>query len=152
MAHFRNMVRTACTCAYASAAGAQGGAVAAAWVTQPARVDVPGLAAGAAELAADTRVLSARVLIAVSDPAHAATREAQLRPGGDARIAAALLLDTMREDAARALLARVRGVLQDHAPDKDDPQGARVAANVYRLLGRWDAPRDVRDDTARAAP
>ena len=86
MANFRNMTRTVCLPAYRSQGSALGGCVVAAYIEQPARIDEGGLLEAAARHERDSRVLGVQVWRAAPDPAHAVTREAKLRPGGDRRI------------------------------------------------------------------
>ena len=139
MAGFRNMRRTACTLAYRSQRAALGGCAVTACAEQPAAIDEAGLMKEAAVLERDPRVLGVQLWRAVPDPAHPASSEAKLRPGGDRRIEAALVVDVMREQDGAALeetvLAAIRKCAAMTAPGK-----APVHAGTYRLLGVWHAP------------
>jgi hypothetical protein len=139
MANFRNMMRTACLPVYRSPRAALGGCVVAAYVEQPARVDRGGLLEGATQCERDPRVLGLQVWQAAPDPAHAATPEAKLRPGGDRRIAAALVLDVMREEDGWALEGRIREALRNSVLSETRSGDAFIHLNVYRLLGLWQA-------------
>lgn len=136
MAQFRNMVRTACTVLHRSPGAALGGCAAVAFVEQPAAVRDDLLKAQAIEAERDPRAMRVQAWRAAHDPAHAATRESLLRPGGGRRIAAALVVDVLREADGWALKDRLAGALHDSlAGDAAQP----VQFNVYRLLGQWQA-------------
>jgi hypothetical protein len=147
MAHFRNMTRTVCSLEHRTRSSALGGCVVAAYIEQPAEVDDRGLLEAAAACERDPRVLGAQLWRAVPDPAHAATSEAKLRPGGDRRIEAALVVEVMREHDGVELEKRICAALRKCA--KADVSGesgrdrAVVCCGVYRLLGAWQA-RDLR--------
>lgn len=130
MAHFRNMVRTACVPVRRSGAGALGGCAAVGWLQQAAAADVDALLALADEYQRHPDVLGVQVWRAAADAGSAST-EATLRPGGDARIAAAIVLDVMREGEARDVSASLADALADVVPQ-------RAATGAYRLLARWD--------------
>ena len=143
MANFRNMIRTACLPIYRSPrAAALGGCVVAAYVEQPARVDRSRLIDGATGCERDPRVLGLQVWQAAPDPAHAATPESRLRPGGDRRIEAALVVDVMREEDAWALEAAIGAALRDSVQSESGAESVPVRSNVYRLLGLWRAQGD----------
>jgi hypothetical protein len=131
MARFRNMVRTACIPVRRSAAGALGGCVAVAWIPQPA-TEGDELLRLADEYQRDPRVLNVQVWRAAPDAGSSST-EATLRPGGDARIEAAIVLDAMREADARELADSLATSL------KAAVRG-RSHSGAYRLLARWDRP------------
>lgn len=140
MANFRNMMRTVCRPAYRSQGSPLGGCVVAACVEQPARIDDGGLLEAAARCERDSHVLGVQVWRAAQDPAHAVTSEAKLRPGGDRRIEAALIVDVMREPDGRALEDSLRAALRDSVVLECGAQSAPIHVNVYRLLGVWHAP------------
>ena len=139
MASFRNMIRTVCSPAYRSRGSALGGCVVAAYVEQPAGIDASSLLEGAAACESDPRVLGVQVWRAAQDPAHAASSEAKLRPGGDRRIEAALVVDVMREQDGLALEQQVCSALRESVLPESRPGNATVHSNVYRLLGVWPA-------------
>jgi hypothetical protein len=139
MAGFRNMRRTICTLAYRSPLAALGGCAVAAYAEQPAAVDEAGLLKEAAALERDSRVLGVQVWRAVPDPAHATSSEAKLRPGGDRRIEAALVVDFMREQDGAALEETVHSAVRQ-STRKAGPEEALIHAGTYRLLGVWHAP------------
>jgi hypothetical protein len=64
--------------------------------------------------------------------------EAKLRPGGDRRIEAALVVDVMRERDGLALEETVRSAVQQSAR-KAGPEDAPIHAGTYRFLGVWHA-------------
>lgn len=134
MAHFRDMTRTVCTAVYRSKPAALGGAVAAAYVEQPAAFDRAALTRDAAACAADPRALSVQAWQAAPDAAHGATSEAKLRPGADRRVSAALVIDVMREADAAHFEARAADALRRCSGE------ARVHGGIYRLLGAWTKP------------
>jgi hypothetical protein len=128
MARFRNMVRTACIPVRRSAPGALGSCVALAWIPQPAaRCDQ--LLALAGEYQRDPRVVNVQVWRAAPD-AGSSSAEAALRPGGDARIEAAIVLDAMREADARELAAGLAAALGTTA-------SGTARSGAYRLLAQW---------------
>lgn len=137
MANFRNMIRTACTPVYRSPRAGLGGCVVVAYVEQPARLDCGALLEAAGALGRDPRVLGLQAWQAAPDPAHAATPESKLRPGGDKRIEAALVVEVLREQDGWALEVPVCEVL-----GKCVTGGSPLHINVYRLLGLWHAERD----------
>jgi hypothetical protein len=130
MAHFRNMVRTACVPVRRSGPGALGGCAAVGWLPQAAAGDGDALLALADEYQRHPDVLGVQVWRAAADAGSAST-EATLRPGGDARIAAAIVLDVMRESEARDVSASLADALAGVVPQ-------RAATGAYRLLARWD--------------
>jgi hypothetical protein len=135
MASFRNMVRTVCLCVHRSDAAVLGGCAAAAYIEQPHGIDHARLLRHATELDRAPGILGIQIWRAVHDPAHATTREAQLRPGGDRRIEAAVVAQVLREADGRAAEGAIRKALeQSGAP------AASIHLNVYRLLGQWRAP------------
>lgn len=136
MAHFRNMMRTACVLAYHSSPGVIGAYAAAAWVESPAAVDADRLLRAALSLKGEPRALCVQLWRAAPDPAHAANREARLRPGGDRRIEAALVVDGMREADALQLEESAAAAIRHSVA-----AGAVARSGVYRLLGSWRAPR-----------
>jgi len=137
MAGFRNMRRTVCTLAYHSPSAALGGCAVAAYAEQPAAIDEAGLLEEAAALERDPRVLGVQVWRALPDP-QATSSEAKLRPGGDRRIEAALVLDVMREGDGAALEKTVRSAVRQ-CTRKAGAEEAPVHAGTYRLLGVWHA-------------
>ncbi len=134
MAGFRNMRRTVCTLGYRSPRASLGGCAVAAFVEQPATIDEASLLEGAAVLERDPRVLGVQVWRAVPDAA--ASSEAKLRPGGDRRIEAALVVDTMRERDGTALEETVRSAVRQ-STRKAGPEEAAIHAATYQLLGVW---------------
>ncbi len=82
----------------------------------------------------DPRVLGVQVWRAVPDAA--ASSEAKLRPGGDRRIEAALVVDTMRERDGTALEETVRSAVRQ-STRKAGPEEAAIHAATYQLLGVW---------------
>jgi len=139
MASFRNMMRTACVVAYRSQGSAFGGCVVAAFVEQPARVDQVALIERARQCERDARVLGVQVWQAAPDPVQAATNEARLRPGGDRRIEAALVVDVMREEDGRSLDVPICAALRQSVTSETGAGGVPIHSNVYHLLGRWHA-------------
>lgn len=137
MANFRNMVRTACFPIYRSRGNALGGSVAAAFVEQPARIDDRRWREEATQIERDPKVLGVQVWRAAHDPAHAVTSEAKLRPGGDRRIEAALVVDVMRAHDGWALEGPICAALRQGVGRESDPEGVPIQFNVYRLLGLW---------------
>ena len=126
MKGFRNMVRTACSVAYRSPRPALGGCAIAAWAEGPASIDEAAMLEEAAALERDPRVVGVQVWKAAQGPASAGSSEAKLRPGGDRRIEAALVVEAMREDEGVELEEVIRSALGE---------GAHVG--TYRLLGAW---------------
>jgi hypothetical protein len=142
MANFRNMMRTACLSIHRSPGAAVGGCVVAAYVEQPARLDPGRLLEAAAACERDPRVLRLQVWQAAPDPAHAATPEAKLRPGGDRRIEAALVVDVLREEDGWALEGPICAALRTSVLGEARSGSVPIHINVYRLLGLWHAQRD----------
>jgi hypothetical protein len=140
MANFRNMMRTVCFPAYRSQGSALGGCVVAACIEPPVRIDDAGLLEAAARCERDPRVLGVQVWRAAQDPAHAVTSEAKLRPGGDRRIEAALVVDVMREQDGRARVESIRAALLQSVVRESATESPPMHVNVYRLLGIWRAP------------
>jgi hypothetical protein len=138
MAGLRNMRRTVCALSYRSPRAALGGCAVTACAEQPAGIDEAGLLERAAGLARDPRVLGVQIWRAVPDPAAAPSSEAKLRPGGDRRIEAALVVDVMRERDGLALEETVRSAVQQSAR-KAGPEDAPIHAGTYRFLGVWHA-------------
>jgi hypothetical protein len=134
MAHFRYMTRTVCTLAY-RAGNACGGYAAVAYVEQPAMVDMNLLLSEARHFANDASAIGVQAWHAALDPAHGATTEAKLRPGGDRRIEAALIVDAMREADAVWLEERVAGALRRSVKGEIP----KLESGVYKLLGVWEA-------------
>jgi hypothetical protein len=97
------------------------------------------LLAGASLCERDPRALGLQVWQAAPDPAHAATSEAKLRPGGDRRIEAALVVDVMREADGWALEGQIRSVLGNSVSGQTGMGSIPIHINVYRLLGQWHA-------------
>jgi len=128
MKGFRNMVRTACSVAYRSPRQCVGGCVVTAYTEQPATVDGIGLDR-------DPRVVGVQVWKAAQGPASATSSEAQLRPGGDRGIEAALVVDILREDDSAALEDTVRAALSRST--KQVPDNVHIHVGTYRLLGAW---------------
>lgn len=124
MAHFKNMVRTACIPVRRSAPGALGSSAAVAWIPQPASLGDELLRA-ADECQRDPRVVNVQVWRAAPD-AGSSSAEASLRPGGDARIVAAIVVDAMRDADARELAASLRA-----------SAGGSAHTGAYRLLAQW---------------
>jgi len=137
MGGFRNMWRTSCSLAYRSPHAALGGCVVTARVEPPAALDDSRLMQSAAALARDAHVLGVQVWRAVPDPAHAANPEAKLRPGGDSRIEAALVVDCMREQAGHQLQGQVEGALRRSIDGRAAEGETSVNVGIYRLLGMW---------------
>jgi len=142
MAGFRNMRRTSCSLAYRSSSAALGGFVVTAWVEPPVALDDARLAQAAATLARDPGVLNVQVWHAVAEGAPAST-EAKLRPGGDSRIEAALVVDCMREPAGQELLARVDGLFGACVGARAGESATIVHMAIYHLLGAWNARREA---------
>jgi hypothetical protein len=140
MASFRNMIRTACWPTYRSPRTTVGGCVAVAYVDRPARIDGERLVGQAMRCELDLRVAAVQVWQAVEDPAHAATPEAKLRPGGDRRIEAAVVAEVLREEDGWALQSTFSAALRDSVLDGSGGDATPIRFNVYRLLGRWLAP------------
>jgi hypothetical protein len=135
MSHFRNMLRTAFVPVRRAESPARGGCVAVAWVRQPAPVDAALLQQACGELRRQAGVLALHCWRAAPD-AGAVSTEAQLRPGGDARAEAAVVLEVMREQEGAALRPLLeRALLAACGPSS----GAAVATGVFRLLGSWRA-------------
>lgn len=137
MAGFRNMRRTVCNLAYRSPRAALGGCVVTAQVEQPASIDEAGLLGAVAALERDPRVLGVQVWRAAPEPAPSS--EAKLRPGGDRRIEAALVIEVMREEDGVALEETVLAAARRCAR-MAGPEEVPVRAGTYRLLGVWHAP------------
>ena len=138
MAGFRNMRRTVCFLAYRSPRGTLGGCAVAAYVEQPAAIDAVLLQEGAAALERDPRVLGVQVWRAMHDPAGATSSEATLRPGGDRRVEAVLVVDVMREEDGAALEVPTRAAVQQGAGGARTAE-APIHCAAYRLLGVWRA-------------
>jgi len=139
MAGFRNMQRTICVLAYRSPRAPLGGCAVAAYAEQPAAVDEAGLLEETVALERDRRVLGVQVWRALPDPAAATSSEAKLRPGGDRRIEAALVVDVMRESDGAALEQTIRSAMRK-STRKAGPRETAIHAGTYRLLGAWRAP------------
>jgi hypothetical protein len=139
MASFRGMMRTACFPAYRSRDWALGGCVVAAYVEQPAEIDDRILLRGAAACERAPRVLGVQVWRAAPDPSHATSSESKLRPGGDRRIEAALVVEVMREQDGWVLEQRVCTALRESVNPESSASNAAIQGNVYRLLGVWQA-------------
>jgi hypothetical protein len=135
MAGFRNMRRTVCTLAYRSPRAALGGCAVTAYAEQPVAVDEAGLLEAAAGLERDPRVLGVQVWRAAPDAA-ATSSEAKLRPGGDRRIEAALVVDVMRERDGTALEETVRSAMRQSTRNAGNEE-VPIHAGAYRLLGVW---------------
>jgi hypothetical protein len=135
MAGFRNMRRTVCALAYRTPGAALGGCTLVAYAEEPAAIDEAGLLEGAAALERDSRVLGVQLWRAATGPAFSTSSEAKLRPGGDRRIEAALVVDLMREQDGTALEAPVRAAMRRGAGS------AAIDVTTYRLLGVWHARR-----------
>lgn len=114
----------------------------AAYVEQPARIDSSALLEGARACERDSRVLGLQVWQAAPDPAHAVTPESRLRPGGDKRIEAALVIEVLREQDGWALEAPIREALGKSVLSERSLGSVPIRTNVYRLLGLWHATRD----------
>lgn len=136
MAHFRNMTRTACALYYHSDPNVLGAHVATAYAESPAAIDRDQLLRDALPLRRNPRALCVQLWRAAPDPAHAANREARVRPGGDRRIEAAILIEAMREADALHLEESAAAAMR-HSTGA----GATVRSGVYRLLGNWRSPR-----------
>jgi hypothetical protein len=134
MAGFRNMRRTACALAYRSPRAALGACAVTAYAEQPAAVEETGLLERAAALGRDPRVLGVQVWLAVSGVATSS--EAKLRPGGDRRIDAALVVDVMREQDGAELEETVFSAMRKSASNAGE---TAIHASTYRLLGVWHA-------------
>ena len=138
MANFRNMMRTVCSLEYRSPGATLGGCVVAAYVEQPARIDDRRLLDAAIAYERDAGVLGVQAWRAVHDPAHAVTSEAKLRPGGDRRIEAALIVELLREEDGERLKERVCDALRACVSREESASpDISVRGNVYRLLGIW---------------
>lgn len=135
MSHFRNMLRTAFVPVHRPASAAHGGCVVVAWVRQPAQVDAERLAQVAGELQRQPGVLALQSWRAAPD-AGAVSTESQLRPGGDARAEAALVLEVMREQEGAALRPLLERALRAACAPSPEPA---VATGAFRLLGSWRA-------------
>jgi hypothetical protein len=122
MKGFRNMVRTACSVAYRSPREGLGGCAVTAYAEHPAAIEDTGL------LERDPRVVGVQFWKAAPGPAGATSSEANLRPGGDRRIEAALVVEVMREKDGEALEGRAGAALG---------RGVRIHVGTYRLLGAW---------------
>src|SRR4029077_2517124 len=122
MKGFRNMVRTACSVAYRSPREGLGGCAVTAYTEQQAEIEDTGV------LERDPCVVGLQVWKAAQGPASATSNEAKLRPGGDRRIEAALVVEVMREKDGEALEDWVGAALGG---------GAGVHTDTYRLLGAW---------------
>jgi hypothetical protein len=133
MAGFRNMRRTVCIPAYCTPGAALGGCAVVAYAEEPVAIDEAGLLDGATALERDPRVLGVQVWRAATGPAFSTSSEAKLRPGGDRRIEAALVVDLMREQDGAALEESVRAAMR-----RGTGQVA-IDATTYRLLGLWHA-------------
>jgi hypothetical protein len=134
MAGFRNMRRTACALAYRSQRAALGAFAVAAYAEPPAAIDEAGLLKRAAALERDPRVLGVQVWRAVPDAVTSS--EAKLRPGGDRRIEAALVVDVMREQDGAELEETVFSAVRKSASNEGE---TAIHAGTYRLLGVWRA-------------
>jgi hypothetical protein len=139
MANFRGMLRTVCVLAHRSAGSVLGGCVVAAFVEQPALIDDAALIEQAIACERDPRALGVQVWRAAHDPAHAATRDAKLRPGEDRRIEAALVVDTLREQDGWALDGSICAALRQCVTRVPGAGSVKIHSNVYRLLGQWQA-------------
>jgi hypothetical protein len=128
MKGFRNMVRTACSVEYRSRRRGLGGCVVTAYAELPAAVDGTGLER-------DPRVVGVQVWKAAQGPAGATSSEAKLRPGGDRRVEAALVVDLLREDDGAVLEDTVRAALRQST--KSVPENSHIQVGTYRLLGVW---------------
>jgi hypothetical protein len=134
MTGFRNMRRTACVLAYRSPRAGLGAFAVAAYAEPPAAIDEAGLLKRAAALERDPRVLGVQVWRAVPDAKTSS--EAKLRPGGDRRIEAALVVDVMREQDGAELEETVFSAMRNGASVEDE---TAIHAGTYRLLGVWHA-------------
>jgi hypothetical protein len=141
MPAFRNMTRSVCTLAYRSPREATGGNVVTGYVLEPSALDAAALLEEARTLERDPRVLGVQVWRAV--PGAAASSEAKLRPGGDRRIEAALVVDVAREREGAALEETVRSALRDCIGGAGREE-APIHVDTYRLLGVWRASVDRR--------
>ena len=135
MRGFRNMKRTACALAYRSPRKALGGCAIAAYAEAPAAIDESALLGQAAALERDPRVVGVQVWRPAQGPASATSSEAKLRPGGDRRIEAALVVEVLREDDGAALEDTVRAALRRSTTSV--PDNVRIHVDTYRLLGVW---------------
>jgi hypothetical protein len=143
MAGFRNMRRTVCALAYRSPHAALGACAVAAYAEPPAAIDEAGLLERAAALGRDPRVLGVQVWRAVPDAATSS--EAKLRPGGDRRVEAALVVDVMREQDGAELEETVFSAMRKSASNAGE---TAIHAGTYRLLGVWHASgADSRGET-----
>jgi hypothetical protein len=122
MKGFRNMVRTACSIAYHSPREGLGGCAVTAYAGHPAAIEDTGL------LERDPRVAGVQIWKAAPGPASGTSSEAKLRPGGDRRIEAALVVEVMRETDGEALEDQVGAALG---------RATGVHTGTYRLLGAW---------------
>lgn len=138
MAGFRNMRRTVCTLAHRSARAALGGCAVVAYAEQPAAIDDTVLSQGAAVIERDARVLGVQIWRALPDAAAGTSSEAKLRPGGDRRIEAALVVDVLREQDGAALEETLRAAVKK-STSPTGPADAPIHAGTYRLLGVWHA-------------
>jgi hypothetical protein len=136
MGGFRNMLRTACSLAHRSPGGALGGCAVAAFVEHPSVVDDEALLKGAAQLERDPSVIGVQVWKPEAGPASAASSEAKLRPGGDRSIAAALVVDVLREEDGPALAEVLPWIIR-RSTKKSATDELRILACAYRLLGLW---------------
>ena len=136
MKGFRNMVRTACSLVYRSPGRALGGCAVAAYAEHPATIDDADLFDAAAALELDPRVVGVQIWRAVRGPASVTSSEAKLRPGGDRRIAAALVVDVLREEDGPALAEVLPWVIR-RSTRKSAADELRIRACAYRLLGLW---------------
>jgi hypothetical protein len=135
MKGFRGMVRTACSVAYRSSRRALGGCAVAAYAEHPAAIDEAAVLEQTAALERDPRVAGVQVWKAVQGPASATSSEAKLRPGGDRRIEAALVVDALREEDGVDLEDAVRAALRQST--KSAPDSVRIHVGSFRLLGVW---------------
>lgn len=136
MAGFRNMQRTVCALAYRSPRAALGACAVAAYAEQPAAIDEAGLLDRAAVLQRDPRVLGVQVWRAVTDAVTSS--EAKLRPGGDRRIEAALIVDVQRERDGAELQEAVRSAVRQ-STRQAGAEEIPVHSATYQLLGVWRA-------------
>ena len=121
MKGFRNMVRTACAVAYRSPRQGLGGCAVTAYSERPVAID-------GRLLERDPRVVGVQILKAAQGLAGATSSEAKLRPGGDRRVEAALVVEVLRDDDGVDLEDTVRAALGPDAP---------VQVGTYTLLGAW---------------
>jgi hypothetical protein len=99
---------------------------------QPAAIDEARLLERAAALERDPRVLGVQVWRAVPDVATSS--EAKLRPGGDRRIEAALVVDVMREQDGTELEEAVFSAVRKSTGKAGE---ASIHGGTYQLLGAW---------------